>query len=220
MQINKQIFEDVLLGKLKGTFMLRNGNKINTSDIKKNVNGCYDIYPYRTKNYPYTANGCVYENSISDYDIIDFIPESYMKEIELKKDSYTNLVSELKALKAKKFEYQISKNCLMFGKIEFMGKETIVSALAKIIEKSEYKERAASELGLDPKKVKTVKQVEGYTVDEWKADFKLRLEQIKVEKRIEKLEKKCPQLLEILDDADKKGIVLDQINASLAEEED
>jgi hypothetical protein len=108
----------------------------------------------------------------------------------------------------------------MFGKIEFMGKETIVSALAKIIEKSEYKERAASELGLDPKKVKTVKQVEGYTVDEWKADFKLRLEQIKVEKRIEKLEKNCPQLLEILDDADKKGIVLDQINASLAEEED
>jgi hypothetical protein len=142
------------------------------------------------------------------------------KEIELKKDSYTNLVSELKALKAKKFEYKIPKSCLMFGKIEFMGKETIVSALAKIIEKSEYKDRAASELGLDPKKVKTVKQVEGYTVDEWKEDFKLRLEQIKVEKRIEKLEKNCPQLLEILDDADKKGIVLDQINASLAEEED
>ena len=86
MQINKQLFEDVLSGKMKGTFMLRNGNKINTSDIKRNVNGCYDIYPYRTKNCPYTANGFVYENSISDYDIIDFIPESYMKEIELKID--------------------------------------------------------------------------------------------------------------------------------------
>ena len=110
MQIIKQLFEDVLSGKMKGTFMLRNGNKINTSDIKRNVNGCYDIYPYRTKNYPYTANGFVYENSISDYDIIDFIPESYMKEIELKIDIPEG--------------YEIDKEKSSFEKIVFKKKDT------------------------------------------------------------------------------------------------
>ena len=110
MQIIKQLFEDVLSGKMKGTFMLRNGNKINTSDIKRNVNGCYDIYPYRTKNCPYTANGFVYENSISDYDIIDFIPESYMKEIELKIDIPEG--------------YEIDKEKSTFEKIVFKEKCT------------------------------------------------------------------------------------------------
>ena len=110
MQIIKQLFEDVLSGKMKGTFMLRNGNKINMSDIKRNVNGCYDIYPYRTKNYPYTANGFVYENSISDYDIIDFIPESYMKEIELKIDIPEG--------------YEIDKEKSTFEKIVFKEKCT------------------------------------------------------------------------------------------------
>ena len=111
MQIIKQLFEDVLSGKMKGTFMLRNGNKINTSDIKRNVNGCYDIYPYRTKNCPYTANGFVYENSISDYDIIDFIPESYMKEIELKIDIPEG--------------YEIDKDNSTFERIVFKKKENI-----------------------------------------------------------------------------------------------
>ena len=138
-----------------------------------------------------------------------------MKEIELKKDSYTNLVSELKALKAKKFEYQIPKSCLMFGKIEFMGKETIVSALAKIIEKSEYKERAASELGLDPKKVKTVKQVEGYTVDEWKADFLVRVDQLQTVQRIKKLTEAAGIVEDNLSDSDRHDIALDKVNELL-----
>ena len=142
------------------------------------------------------------------------------KELELKKDSYVDLVSEMKALKAKKFDYQIPKSCLMYGKIEYMGKETIVAALAKVIERSEYKERAAKELGLDPKKLKFTKEVDGYTIDQWKADFMLRLDQIKTEKRIEKLKKNCPKLLDILDDTDKKDIILDQIKESLEEDED
>ena len=33
MEINKQLFEDVLAGKLKGTFVLRNGQKINSNDL-------------------------------------------------------------------------------------------------------------------------------------------------------------------------------------------
>ncbi len=73
MKINKQLFEDVLSGKLKGTFVLRNNTKINTSDLKRNVNGCTNIYPYRTKDYSYTAHGNAYANSMSNYDIVDFM---------------------------------------------------------------------------------------------------------------------------------------------------
>ena len=36
MKINKQLFEDVLAGKLKGVFVLRNGNKI-SYDIKNYI---------------------------------------------------------------------------------------------------------------------------------------------------------------------------------------
>ena len=84
MEINKQLFEDVISGKLKGTFVLRNNIKINTSDVKKNVNGCINIYPYRTKDYSYTEDGHAYENSMSNYDIVDFISDTDMKENELK----------------------------------------------------------------------------------------------------------------------------------------
>ena len=83
MKINKQLFEDILSGKLKGMFVLRNSTKINTSDFKKNVNGWTDIYPYRTKNHSYTEYGNAYVDSISGYDIIDFVPETDMKENEL-----------------------------------------------------------------------------------------------------------------------------------------
>ena len=79
----KQLFEDVLSGKLKGTFVLRNGIKINTSEFKRNTNGCINIYPYRTKDYSYTTYGRAYENSMINYDIVDFIPDTDMEENEL-----------------------------------------------------------------------------------------------------------------------------------------
>ena len=80
MEINKQLFEDVLAGKLKGTFVLRNGLKISTSNLKRNVNGCTNIYQYRTKDYSYTVHGYAYINLVSDYDIVDFISDTDMKE--------------------------------------------------------------------------------------------------------------------------------------------
>ena len=84
MEINKQLFEDVLAGKLKGTFVLRNGLKISTSNLKRNVNGCTNIYQYRTKDYSYTVHGYAYINLVSDYDIVDFISDTIdMKENEL-----------------------------------------------------------------------------------------------------------------------------------------
>ena len=38
MEINKQLFEDVLSGKLKGTFVLRNGDKYDSSKLYRNTN--------------------------------------------------------------------------------------------------------------------------------------------------------------------------------------
>ena len=38
METNKQLFEDVLSGKLKGTFVLRNGDKCDSSKLYRNTN--------------------------------------------------------------------------------------------------------------------------------------------------------------------------------------
>ena len=89
MEINKQLFEDVLSGKLKGTFVLRNGDKYDSSKLYRNTNKMKSQdYPYAlyVGNYVfsnYITNG---KNSIcqlGEYDIIDFIPEINMKEKEL-----------------------------------------------------------------------------------------------------------------------------------------
>jgi hypothetical protein len=83
MKINKQLFEDVLAGKLEGTFVLRNGNRISTSNLKRNVNGGANIYPYRTTDYSYSASGRAYVTSLSNYDIVDFIPVTFAIDPEM-----------------------------------------------------------------------------------------------------------------------------------------
>ena len=85
MKINKQLFEDILLGKLKGTFILRaNNRKVNSEKLERN-NFCYSYtHPYRLLNATYNSNG---KTSLCDYetpnDIIDFIPDINMKKNEL-----------------------------------------------------------------------------------------------------------------------------------------
>ena len=85
MKINKQLFEDVLSGKLKGTFVLRNGDKLNSSLLLCSGNIDNRFYTIGTdKYYIYYDDGAVrtypYKSSL---DIIDFIPETNMKENEL-----------------------------------------------------------------------------------------------------------------------------------------
>ena len=82
MIINKQLFEDVLSGKLKGTFVLRNGDKVKSSKLSIDTNA--------DTNYPIFLNGYWYANQgefdltrNSNIDIIDFIQETNMKENEL-----------------------------------------------------------------------------------------------------------------------------------------
>lgn len=93
MEINKQLFEDVLSSKSKGTFVLRNGNIISSDRLRraqqhKAITAQSYSYilegKYCTKDKYYTENGWF----ISDYiyhplDIVDFIPEINMETKEL-----------------------------------------------------------------------------------------------------------------------------------------
>lgn len=89
MEINKQLFEDVLSGKLKGTFVLRNGDKYDSSKLYRNITKMKSQdYPYAlyVGNYVfshYIPNGKNSTLQVDEYDIIDFIPDADMKENEL-----------------------------------------------------------------------------------------------------------------------------------------
>lgn len=84
MKINKQLFEDVLSGKLKGTFVLRSKQKISSNKLIYNNSYYSETHPYRLSNATYTSKGfsSLYDSECSD-DIIDFIPDTDMKENEL-----------------------------------------------------------------------------------------------------------------------------------------
>lgn len=91
MEINKQLFEDVLSGKLKGTFVLRNGKKITSYSLQRNSNHYSKTNPYLLKllkdelylAYSYTSNGRYLIEGETFLDVIDFIPDTDMKENEL-----------------------------------------------------------------------------------------------------------------------------------------
>lgn len=84
MEINKQLFEDILSGKLKGTFVLRNGRKISSNKLTRSHPYYSKTHPYQLVCPAYTSNGL---SSVCDLkscnDIIDFIPDTNMKENEL-----------------------------------------------------------------------------------------------------------------------------------------
>ena len=84
MEINKQLFEDVLLGKLKGTFVLRNGNTYFSNDLYRNYNKFRFTHPYIIGFLSYTPKGIFFiDDTTSRFDIINFIPNTDMKENEL-----------------------------------------------------------------------------------------------------------------------------------------
>lgn len=83
MEINKQLFEDVLSGKLKGTFVLRNGNKVKSSELEIDPNANVYYYPIFLNGIWYTFRGELHLMRNNDLDIIDFISDTNMKENEL-----------------------------------------------------------------------------------------------------------------------------------------
>ena len=88
MKINKQLFEDVLSGKLKGNFVLKNGYRVNSNRLCKKENK--SIYCYWLKGFSplYTVNGIPNSIFTIDYTIIDFIPKPNYKTIDLEMLEY------------------------------------------------------------------------------------------------------------------------------------
>ena len=88
MEINKQLFEDVLSGKLEGNFVLKNGFRINSDRLCKEVENT--ICPYWLKGLPslYTREGIPNSTFIEDYTIVDFIPKPKCKTIDLEMLEY------------------------------------------------------------------------------------------------------------------------------------
>ena len=87
MEINKQLFEDVLAGRLKGTFVLRNKVRVKTKFLtKSNFESLGFIYTLRDLDVictEYTEYGKASNCAGSDFDIVDFILDKDMKENEL-----------------------------------------------------------------------------------------------------------------------------------------
>lgn len=81
MEINKKLFEDVLSGKLKGTFVLRNGEKCSSTDLHLNYNKFKVTNPYALGIKSYTPKGLYCEGITCMFDIIDFM--STYKTIDL-----------------------------------------------------------------------------------------------------------------------------------------
>ena len=88
MEINKQLFENVLSGKLEGNFVLKNGFRINSNKLCKQVENT--ICPYWLKGLPslYTREGIPNSTFREDYTIVDFIPKPKYKTIDLEMLEY------------------------------------------------------------------------------------------------------------------------------------
>ena len=84
MEINKQLFEDVLSGKLKGTFVLRNGETYYSDVLCRNYGGLKFTHPYVVGFKSYTPKGIFAMHDRGAFDVVNFIPETNMKENELK----------------------------------------------------------------------------------------------------------------------------------------
>jgi len=84
MEINKQLFEDILSGKLRGTFVLKNGKKFNDRFLTNIYNATVVV-----GKTTYYFNG---KPIVSDYngtlDIVDFIPDVDKIEIDPEMYSY------------------------------------------------------------------------------------------------------------------------------------
>lgn len=116
MEINKQLFEDVLSGKLKGTFVLRNTYRVSSNELKLS-NNLNTNYPYYLNNGSYTNCGRFNIKYPGTLDIIDFIPDTNMKEtkelqiqipegfeIDEEKSTFEKIVFKKKDIKPRSWE--------------------------------------------------------------------------------------------------------------------
>ena len=87
MEINKQLFEDVLSGKLKGMFVLRNKRCVETKFLTKSnfksSGFLYKLHDLDVVSTDYTEHGKACNCAGSNFDIVEFISDTNMKENEL-----------------------------------------------------------------------------------------------------------------------------------------
>lgn len=83
MGINKQLFEDILAGKLKGTFVLRNGETYFSDSLHQNYNKFRKTHPYAINLWSYTSEGKYFEDVTSILDVVDFIPYIFVIDSEI-----------------------------------------------------------------------------------------------------------------------------------------
>lgn len=83
MEINKQLFEDVLSGKLKGKFVLRNGEIYYSDVLCRNYGELKFTHPYIVGFKSYTPKGIFAMHDRGAFDIVNFTPYTDMKENEL-----------------------------------------------------------------------------------------------------------------------------------------
>lgn len=74
MEINKQLFEDILSGKLTGIFVLRSKEIRSSADLCRNDNKFKVTHPYALGIKRYTPTGLYCEGVTCGFDIIDFMP--------------------------------------------------------------------------------------------------------------------------------------------------
>lgn len=105
--------------------------------------------------------------------------------------SHKQYDAELKDLLAKEYKYQIDRPVHPFGYIGDMDLVTVLQAHARIHEEVKSFEQSAAALGVDLAALtdNTNQLVNGYTTDVWDEDFKLRVQEIKDNERVEKLER-------------------------------
>lgn len=88
MEINKQLFEDILSGKLKGTFILRNGKKISSERLSCNVNNQQiKTYPYKLiRRVPYLTRQFTRRSNIEECGVYDSYTDTGVFNICFKSD--------------------------------------------------------------------------------------------------------------------------------------
>lgn len=113
--------------------------------------------------------------------------EELLKRRKEVKEKIEENKNEIKSLNA---NYKCARVYEGFGPVPTLGKKALVGALVHLTKKSDMEaiNAAATELGFDDLKKENI-LVLGYTVDEWKNDFKTRAAVIKLEEENEKLNK-------------------------------
>lgn len=117
-------------------------------------------------------------------------------------EGYLETKKKYEALAKKKYDYKILDPFGCFGLVKNMSRTEVINRMANLIMESDYQEKAEKSLGQKP----TVFKFSGYTLDEWKAEFTVRINQLNDQKMLDKYKEGLKTINDNLDQSDKKDI--------------